>query len=99
LEHYTDIHDIKRILPHTNLLTPEWVVEYFGHLSVEQTLECLKEMLATNLRQNLQIVVQVATKYSEQLQPHNLIDLFETFKTNEGKKSIACHFGEAPPSC
>jgi len=84
LEHYTDIHDIKRILPHTNLLNPEWVVEYFGRLSVEQTLECLKEMLATNLRQNLQIVVQVATKYSEQLQPHNLIDLFETYKTNEG---------------
>lgn len=42
-------------------------------------------MLATNLRQNLQVVVQVATKYSEQLQPHNLIDLFENFKTNEGK--------------
>ncbi|RUS20583.1 clathrin, heavy polypeptide, isoform CRA_b, partial [Endogone sp. FLAS-F59071] len=84
LEHYTDIHDIKRILPHTGLLNPEWAVNYFGRLSVDQTLDCLKEMMSTNIRQNLQIVVQVATKFSEQLQPHNLIDLFETFKSNEG---------------
>ncbi|RUS26008.1 clathrin, heavy polypeptide, isoform CRA_b, partial [Jimgerdemannia flammicorona] len=84
LEHYTDIHDIKRILPHIGVLNPEWAVNYFGRLSVDQTLDCLKEMLATNIRQNLQIVVQVATKFSEQLQPHNLIDLFEAYKSNEG---------------
>ena len=41
-------------------------------------------MLANNLRQNLVVVYQVATKYSEQLEPHNLIDLFEHFKSNEG---------------
>lgn len=65
-------------------MNAEWLVNYFGNLSVDQTLECLKEMLSNNLRQNLQIVVQIAIKYSEQLQPHNLIDLFESFKSNEG---------------
>ncbi|KAG2194961.1 hypothetical protein INT47_002817 [Mucor saturninus] len=84
LEHYTDIHDIKRIIPYTHQMTAEWLVNYFGNLSVEQTLECLKEMLSNNIRQNLQIVVQIAIKYSEQLQPHNLIELFESFKSNEG---------------
>ncbi|KAG0798102.1 hypothetical protein G6F22_004554 [Rhizopus arrhizus] len=84
LEHYTDIHDIKRIIPFTHMMNAEWLVNYFGNLSVDQTLDCLKEMLSNNIRQNLQIVVQVAIKYSEQLQPHNLIDLFEAYKTNDG---------------
>ncbi|KAG0175208.1 hypothetical protein DFQ28_005404 [Apophysomyces sp. BC1034] len=84
LEHYTDVHDIRRIIPHTHLINVEWLVSYFGTLSVDQTLECLKEMLTVNLRQNLQVVVQVAIKYSEQLQSHNLIDIFESFKSNEG---------------
>lgn len=66
-------------------MNPEWLVNYFGTLSVDQTLECLKEMLSHNLRQNLQVVVQVAIKYSDQLQPNNLVELFENFKSNEGE--------------
>ena len=59
LEHYTDMYDIKRAVVHTQMLNPEWLVNYFGSLSVEDSLECLKAMLTANLRQNLQIVVQV----------------------------------------
>ncbi|KAJ3401399.1 hypothetical protein HDU80_006064 [Chytriomyces hyalinus] len=84
LEHYTDIYDIKRAIVNTQLLTPEWTIAFFGRLSIDQSLECLKEMLTNNIRQNLQIVVQVATKYSEQLGAANLINLFETHKTSEG---------------
>ncbi|KXS18347.1 clathrin heavy chain [Gonapodya prolifera JEL478] len=84
LEHYTDIYDIKRTIVHTQLLNPEWIVNFFGHLSVDQSMECLKEMLNSNMRQNLQIVVQIATKYSEQLGPKGLIQMFESFKSFEG---------------
>lgn len=84
LEHYTDIYDIKRTIAHTHLLNPEWVVGYFSKLSVEQSLECLKEMLTVNLKQNLQIVVQISTKYSDQLGASKIISLFETMKTFEG---------------
>ncbi|CAG8535423.1 3237_t:CDS:10 [Ambispora leptoticha] len=84
LEHYEDITDIKRVIVHTHVLNSEWVVNFFGTLSVEQSIDCMKEMLKVNIRQNLQVVVQVATKYSEQLQPLNLIKLFEDFKTYEG---------------
>uniref|UniRef100_A0A1W7RAR4 Clathrin heavy chain n=1 Tax=Hadrurus spadix TaxID=141984 RepID=A0A1W7RAR4_9SCOR len=84
LEHYTDLYDIKRAIVHTHLLSPEWLVNYFGSLSVEDSIECLKAMLSHNIRQNLQICVQVATKYHEQLTTAALIDLFESFKSYEG---------------
>lgn len=88
LEHYTDIYDIKRAVVHTHMLNPEWLVNYFGSLSVEDSLECLRAMLQANIRQNLQVVVKIASKYYEQLSTTNLIELFESFKSFEGLK---CH--------
>ncbi|XP_013387362.1 clathrin heavy chain 1 isoform X2 [Lingula anatina] len=84
LEHYTDLYDIKRAVVHTHLLNPEWLVNYFGSLSVEDSLECLKTMLQANIRQNLQVCVQIATKYHEQLGTVALIEIFESFKSFEG---------------
>merc|ERR1712241_580169 len=84
LEHYTDLYDIKRAVVHTHLLKPEWLVQFFGTLSIEDSLECLKTMLQANIRQNLQVVVQIATKYHEQLTTVSLIELFEQFKSFEG---------------
>ncbi len=84
LEHFTDLYDIKRTVVHTHMLNPEWLVSYFGSLSVEDSLECLKAMLQANIRQNLQVVVQIATKYHEQLTTNSLIELFESFKSFEG---------------
>lgn len=85
LEHYTDLYDIKRAVVHTHLLNPEWLVNYFGSLSVEDSLECIKAMLQSNIRQNLQVCVQIATKYHEQLTTQALIEIFESFKSFEGK--------------
>ncbi|XP_041347911.1 clathrin heavy chain 1 isoform X2 [Gigantopelta aegis] len=84
LEHYTDLYDIKRAVVHTHLLNPEWLVNYFGALSVEDSLECLKAMLTANIRQNLQVCVQIASKYHEQLTTNALVELFESFKSFEG---------------
>jgi clathrin heavy chain len=84
LEHYTDLYDIKRAVVHTHLLNADWLVGFFGTLSVEDSLDCLKAMLQANIRQNLQVCVQVATKYHEQLTTNSLIDLFESFKSFEG---------------
>lgn len=84
LEHYTDQYDIKRAVVHTHLLKSDWLVTFFGTLSVEDSLECLKTMLQANIRQNLQVCVQIATKYHDQLSTNALIDLFETFKSFEG---------------
>lgn len=84
LEHYEDLADIKRTIVHTNLLPIEWLVNYFSRLTTEQSMACLQEMLRVNIRQNLQAVIQIATKYSDILGPVKLIEMFESFKTYEG---------------
>ena len=48
-------------------------------------MACMQEMLCVNLRQNLQIVVQIATKYSDILGPVKLIEMFESYKSFEGE--------------
>ncbi|KAI6324551.1 hypothetical protein MCOR14_004879 [Pyricularia oryzae] len=87
LELYEDPAAVKRVVVNiagTPNFNPEWLVNFFGKLSVEQSLDCLDAMMKTNIRQNLQSVVQVATKYSDLLGPTKLIDLFEKYKTAEG---------------
>ena len=84
LENTDDPTIIKRNIVRTDKLNPEWLVSYFGRLSLEQSLDCLNEMLKVNIRQNLQGVVQIATKYSDLLGPHRLIELFEKYRTAEG---------------
>lgn len=53
-------------------------------------MECLKAMLTANIRQNLQVCVQIASKYHEQLTTESLIELFESFKSYEGNKIFVC---------
>ena len=48
----------------------------------------MNEMLKSNMRQNLSVVVQIATKYSDLLGPVKLIEMFEGFKSSDG----ACSF-------
>jgi clathrin heavy chain len=84
LENYTDIYDIKRAVVQTHLLNAEWLVGFFGTLSINDSLDCLKSMLQVNIRQNLQIVVQISIKYHELLTTHSLIEMFESFKSFEG---------------
>ena len=84
LENTEDPTVIKRIIVQTEKLSSEFLQQYFGRLSVDQSLDCLNEMLKVNIRQNLQAVLQIATKYSELLGPARLIELFERHRTAEG---------------
>lgn len=84
LENTDDTAAIKRIIVRTDKLNVEWLVGYFGRMSLEQSLDCLNEMLKVNIRQNLAAVVQISTKYSELLGPTRLIDLLEKYRTAEG---------------
>jgi clathrin heavy chain len=94
LQHYTDPKDIKRCLVRGAQpgpggaapvpIDPEFLASYFGTLSIESTLDILKDMLRTNVRGNLQTVVTISAKYSEQIGPKELIDMYETFKCYDG---------------
>ncbi|KAF5355246.1 hypothetical protein D9758_006001 [Tetrapyrgos nigripes] len=84
LEHYEDLADIKRVIVHATTFPAEWLIKYFSRLTTDQSMACLQEMLRVNIRQNLQVVVQIATQYSDILGPVKLIEMFESFKTFEG---------------
>ncbi|CAI9762259.1 unnamed protein product [Fraxinus pennsylvanica] len=84
LQHYTELPDIKRVIVNTHAIEPQALVEFFGTLSREWGLECMKDLLLVNLRGNLQIIVQVAKEYCEQLGVDSCIKIFEQFKSYEG---------------
>ncbi|XP_044985487.1 clathrin heavy chain 1-like isoform X1 [Hordeum vulgare subsp. vulgare] len=83
-QHYAELPDIKRVIVNTHAIEPQALVEFFGTLSKEWALECMKDLLLVNLRGNLQIVVQAAKEYCEQLGVDACIKLFEQFKSYEG---------------
>ncbi|CAG5183454.1 uncharacterized protein ALTATR162_LOCUS10589 [Alternaria atra] len=84
LEHNDDPAAIRRIIVQTDKLPEEWLINYFGQLTVELSLECLDAMLTTNIRQNLQAVIRIAQKYSDLLGATKIIDLLEKHRTAEG---------------
>eukprot|EP00884_Botryococcus_braunii_P006634 jgi/Botrbrau1/15972/Bobra.0294s0010.1 len=84
LQHYSDLTDIKRVIVNTHAIDPQQLVDYFGSLSAEWALECLKELLVSNMTQNLQLVVQVAKEYTEQLGADKIIALLEAHKSYHG---------------
>ncbi|KAH8731300.1 clathrin heavy chain [Phaeosphaeriaceae sp. PMI808] len=84
LEHNEDPAAIKRIITQTDKLPEEWLINYFGQLTVELSLDCLDVMLTQNIRQNLQAVIRIAQKYSELLGANKIIDLLEKHRTAEG---------------
>ncbi|CZR50635.1 probable clathrin heavy chain [Phialocephala subalpina] len=87
LEHYDDPEAVKRVIVNivaTPNFSQDWLTNFFGRLSLEQSLDCLDAMLKTNIRQNLAAVVQIATKYSDLLGSTRIIDLLEKYHTSEG---------------
>jgi clathrin heavy chain len=81
---YDDLNDIKRVIVHTTLLNADWLVNYFSRLTVENSMACVQEMMRVNKQQNLAVVVQIATKYSDVLGAQQLIEMFESFKSSDG---------------
>ena len=82
LEHYDDPESVKRVMVNivaTPNFSQDWLVNFFGRLSLEQSLDCLDAMLRSNIRQNLGAVVQIATKYSDLLGPTRLIGKYKKF--------------------
>nr|POE51746.1 putative clathrin heavy chain [Quercus suber] len=84
LEHYDDPASIKRCITQSDKIPPEFLVGFFGRLTVDLAMECLDEMLKVNIRQNLQAVIDIAKKYSDLFGPNRIIDLLEKYRTAEG---------------
>jgi clathrin heavy chain len=82
-EHYTEIADIKRIFKNSHQMNPEFVVSYFGKLNREQSISLLKDMMSRG-PQNMQVCVEVAKKYHEELGSEELVQVFEQSRATEG---------------
>ncbi|KAF2222182.1 hypothetical protein BDZ85DRAFT_320437 [Elsinoe ampelina] len=84
LELYQDPASIKRVIVQTDKIPEEFIINFFGKLTVDLALDCLNEMLKVNIRQNLQAVINVAKKYSDLFEAHRIIELLEKYRTAEG---------------
>eukprot|EP00879_Flechtneria_rotunda_P000465 GHRR01000566.1.p1 GENE.GHRR01000566.1~~GHRR01000566.1.p1 ORF type:complete len:1351 (+),score=578.78 GHRR01000566.1:197-4249(+) len=84
LQHYTDLKDLKRSIVNTHAIDPQALTEFFGTLSADWALECLKELLLTNVTGNLQLVVNIAKEYTEQLGSNKIIELLESHNSYPG---------------
>jgi clathrin heavy chain len=82
-EHYTDINDIKRVFKNSHQMNPEFVVEFFGKLNRDQSISLLKDMLSRGPA-NVQVCVEVAKKYNDELGATELVKVFEQNKMIEG---------------
>lgn len=82
-EHYTDINDIKRVFKNSHQMNPEFVVTYFSKLNQEQSIALLKDMMSRGPA-NMQVCVEVAKKYHEELGAGELVKVFESHKATEG---------------
>lgn len=84
LEHYTELDDLKRVIVNTQGINPEFLISYFEDKDPETSMALINTMLSANLRQNLNIVVQIATKHVEVLGANALIEVFEKYKSFDG---------------
>jgi len=82
-ENFTDISDIKRVFKNSHTMNPEFIVEFFSTLSKNDALMLMKDMLSRGAS-NIQVCVEVAKKFSDELGAEDLIDVFETFNAVEG---------------
>jgi clathrin heavy chain len=83
LQNYTNMGDIKRVMLNTHAIPEDQIIEFFGRLSEEDTLQCMYDMLKSN-RQNVQIVAKIAVKYANKIDTKKSIEVLDSFGTNEG---------------
>jgi len=67
----------------THAISEDQIIEFFGKLGEEESLQCMYDMLKSN-RQNVQIVAKVAVKYASKIDTKKSIEVLESFGTNEG---------------
>jgi clathrin heavy chain len=83
LQNYTNMVDIKRVMLNTHAIPEEQIIEFFGRLGEDDSLQCMYDMLKSN-RQNVQLVAKIAVKYANKIDTKKSIEVLESFGTNEG---------------
>lgn len=50
LQNYTSIPDARRVLLNTHNIPKEIIIEFFGRLNEEDSLECMHDLMKTNFQ-------------------------------------------------
>ena len=72
LQHYTDLSDIKRVIVNTHAIDPQQLVEFFGSLSAEWALDCLKVSLRRRSDIPIKTLLGASFMASPNLNSYNL---------------------------
>jgi clathrin heavy chain len=83
LEHYTDLADVKRVMQNTHVINPEFLAAYFSNLTPDDRFDCIKELILSNPRGNLQLCVTVAAKHTEDIGLERLTAVFADLKQQD----------------
>lgn len=83
LQNYTSMQDTKRVMLNTHAIPKDLLIEYFGRLSEDDALQCMYDLLKSN-RQNVNLVAEIAVKYSSKINTKKSIEILESFGSNEG---------------
>jgi len=67
----------------THAIPKELLIEYFGRLSEDDSLQCMYDLLKSN-RQNVILVAEIAVKYASKINTKKSIEVLESFGSNEG---------------
>ncbi|OMJ87695.1 hypothetical protein SteCoe_10539 [Stentor coeruleus] len=84
IENYRDINDIRRVLVRGRGFSSDFLVSFFGHMTPNNALQCLYDMMKANRAANLQVVVQAAIKFYSEITIPALIEMFEKFGSYDG---------------
>ena len=68
----------------TGGINPDFLIAFFGHMTPANILQCLSDMMKADRQANMQIAIQTAVKYHEQLTVTALIQMFEQFGSFDG---------------
>ena len=83
LENYSDLADVKRVMQNTHVINPEFLANYFSNLEPDDRLDCIKELINSNPRANLELCVQVAAKHTDDIGSERLMEVFAAVKQQD----------------
>lgn len=76
VENYANLADVKRVMQSTRVINPKFLANYFSNLEPDDRLDCIKELIHSSSRANLELCVQVAAKHTDDICAERLIEVF-----------------------
>ncbi|ELP92102.1 clathrin heavy chain, putative [Entamoeba invadens IP1] len=84
LQIFDQFDDIRRVLSHAAAIPPELIIEAFRKLAPEEAILVLQDLLRTNPRGNLQIIIKILLEFHQGIGDDKVIDLLQKFDCWEG---------------